>query len=227
MEATQLVQYPSTETQTSIHPAAHAVSFVVSSILENNLAYLMGMETLRHGTTFGRAVNIMREGADPQRGGSGASATATNQRNVGIAATCKGHFHVVKDEDFEFLGMNNSLVKGVTAKAYAGYTGYGKASRFKKAKAIFHFIFSPTIRFHYTKEERKAIFEEDPDSKSMALRTVKHLPNDRIGLAGVIKHGTFKGFRQQAAKNPLKTAKAIAGVFFGTLLTCTGLGFVI
>lgn len=224
MESLHLIE-PS---RPAVSPAAHICSLPVSATLETSLASLMGLETLRHGTTMDRAFSILSEGADPKRGGSGASKAAANgsshSAEQALPTRCQGYFHVLKDRGFSCLGMKGSLMKSLTARFYAGYTAYGTAERFKCVAAAISFLFAPTIRFHYTTEEKERTFEDDPDSKDMALRTTKHLPNDRIGITSIFKYGSFKGFSARLKENPYKTIKAIGGVALGTLFTCTGLG---
>lgn len=214
-----------------VSSTAQYCSLAVSSTLETSLAILMGMETLRHGTTIDRAFKILSKGADPLQGGTGASLSAANgtthQAEQALPKRCSRQFHVIKDQEFELLCLNGSWSKALSAKCYAGYTAYGTAKKFKKLAAVIHFLFSPIIRFHYTSLERAMIFEIDPDSSSMALRTTEHLPNDRIGITALFKYGSFKGFKARLKENPFKMIQAITGVALGSFFTCTGLGFFI
>lgn len=228
---------------TNISPLVHLACIPISTILELSLAKLMGMETLRHGTTITRAISILSNGTDPQKGGTGASQAAVELGNgketiKQMRSRCTGQFHVVKDEGFDITRRgqeapgyhycsNTPFAKALIAKGFTVYTAYGTAKWHKIASAIINFFFSPILRFHFTKEEREKQFEIDPDFPSVALRTTHVIHNDRLGIASLFKYGSFTGFTKRAQENPLSTIACIAGVALGTLLTCTGLGIII
>jgi hypothetical protein len=99
----------------------------------------------------------------------------------------------------------------------------------KVAEKVFYgisaFLFSPTLRFIYTIDETKNIFEDDPDYAGYAYRTSKRLPNNRIGLVGVCSHANLEEFKKGLQHRPMRVVIGMVQLLAGTILTCIGLGF--
>ena len=221
----------------------HTLLFGVSSLFERCLATLRGLQTFEHGTAITSYVSIITCGTNPAYGGSGAAVSPAVSYNdqKHFKKNCKGKFHVVLDENLrervraiEGIGAICSLfitsTKVLTAKMFSGFAG---SSKFKRLPVvchligIIHFIFCPLLRFHYTKEESDKIFVDDPDTPGIGGTTDQALPTHRIGLLGVVKHGSFSGLGSRFYNQPMMMTACVVGLFVGAALTAVGLGFVI
>lgn len=88
-------------------------------------------------------------------------------------------------------------------------------------------LFSPTLRFIYTLEHTKRLFEDDPDYSGKAYRTPHALSNDKIGLIGVCQQASAQGFIEGMSTRPLRVLSGAVHLVAGTVFTATGLGFFI
>ena len=82
----------------------------------------------------------------------------------------------------------------------------------------------PTVRFIYPLNEVGDIFEDDPDYGGRAYKTRCLLPNNKIGLIGVLSQANFEGIREGLSTRPLRVLCGIIQLFAGTILTACGLG---
>lgn len=102
---------------------------------------------------------------------------------------------------------------------------------------VIHFLFCPTIRFVYRKEEIRAeydkykfalyeadLFHDDPNYGGTAYRTKQLLPNDRIGLIGLCKQITWNDVKRTFTKTPGKAVLGTVQLIVGIALTCLGVG---
>jgi hypothetical protein len=90
-----------------------------------------------------------------------------------------------------------------------------------------HALFSPTLRFVYTKKEIAEVFEEDFDYTGQAYKTSHKLPNDRIGLIGVCQHASLDGLKNGLRTRPLRVIAGVVQLVAGIAFTYYGIGFFI
>ena len=252
----------------------HLLTLPISSHVIIGLAKIFDFEILTHGTKFTNCYGILKNGADPSKGGSEIGSTKFYTRGnskVDFIGRTNNYFYVFKDTEAKkglctkeestqffpdkpptvFSGFKNkngnrfkeqqfkekSLTDRITiylsprfhaALAAISHTVSIENKVKRIAKQIFYgvsnFLFSPTLRFIYTLDETKKIFEDDPDYAGYAYRISERLPNSRIGLVGVCKHANVEGFKNGLQKRPLRVIAGVVHLLAGTILTCTGLG---
>ena len=141
-----------------------------------------------------------------------------------------------KEEQFEDVSFVDRIKLYVYPKFHAvlaaiSHTDAIDSKVRRCAELVFYgvsnFLFSPTLRFIYTRDETKKIFEDDPDYTGLAYRTSKHLPNNRIGLIGVCAHASLEGLKSGLQKRPLRVLAGTVHLLAGSILTYMGLGFIL
>jgi hypothetical protein len=141
---------------------------------------------------------------------------------------------IFKEQQYRDLSFIENVALYLGPRIHAAFSGISASAHIDNkvkriAAKVFHFIsnllFSPTLRFIYTLEETKRIFEDDPDYGGVAYRTSERLPNSRIGLAGVCLHANIEGFKRGVQKRPIRVVSGMVHLLAGSLLTCMGLGF--
>lgn len=228
----------------------HLVTFPISSQVTVGLAKIFDFEVLTHGTCFRNSFGILKNGGDPSKGGS---TNGSTQITVGIGGmdpadsqmvnAARMRFYVFKDTEkrerdgnggFRELTCIESIACSGLHRMHAALSGAAQAgdgqgilaTAMKIVYAVFNFLFSPTIRFIYSKEEITGIFGDDPDYGGKAYRTAEHLPNDRIGLIGVCSHASFEGLQRGLNERPLRVLAGAVQVVAGVALTSVGLGLI-
>lgn len=254
----------------------HLLNLPISSQLTIGLAKIFDFEILTHGTTFKNCYGILKNGADPSKGGSEIGSTivsAQGDSNNQAVKDAHNFFYVFKDteatktrysesttniynsdgtvtkiiefEDREGNTFKEQQYRGLDFTEKPGFHLLPKfhailaaigpnvktENKVKKNaeiifKGAFTFLFSPTLRFMYTLDETKAIFEDDPDYGGYAYRTPTNLPNNRIGLIGVCKHANIEGFKRGLRTRPMRVTTGVVQLIAGSILTCTGLGLI-
>jgi hypothetical protein len=258
----------------SIPAWLHLLSLLVSSQVTIGLAKVFDFEILTHGTSFRNCYGILKNGADPSKGGSEIGSTtfyANGNSNSSVMQNANNYFYVFKDSEakkglsskttrvihhlngpstvisgfqdkngkifkeqqFEDLSFIDHLELYLSPRFHAALAGISHTdsieNKVKKiVEQIFYgvtnFLFSPTLRFIYTLDETKNIFESDPDYAGYAYRTSEKLPNSRIGLVGVCKHANIEGLKRGLQERPARVVAGAVQVLAGSILTCTGLG---
>lgn len=142
-----------------------------------------------------------------------------------------------KSKDF-LIELGVGLMTALSVRMHAVFAGISHTNDIQNrvvriAAKIFHgisnFFFSPTLMFIYTLDETKNIFESDPEPnyRERAYRTNQKLPNNRIGLIGVCKQVSQERFNKNLNERPMRVLAGVVQVVGGTILTCTGLGWLI
>lgn len=88
-------------------------------------------------------------------------------------------------------------------------------------------LFSPTLRFIYTLQEARTIFEGDPEYGGLAYMTTHKLPNSRIGLIGVYNQMSMEGLSRGIQERPWRVAAGVVQLIAGSLITSTGFGYLL
>lgn len=218
----------------------HLLSLPISSFVVRGLAKIFDFEVLRHGTSFPSYFSILKNGANPSRGGTGSSLGI--RCNVFIENS-KGYFHVFKDSEVRRGGaFENLCVKVISPKLHAVLAGVASVPAFSnsllqtlmKVLAAIGNCFCPTLHFVYRKTELQGLeagreekrFENDPDYNGLAYRTHSALSNDRIGLVGICCHATPNDLSRAWKNNRCQCVLGIIMVLAGSILSLMGLGFV-
>lgn len=210
----------------------HLLTLPVSSYVSQGLAKIFGFQVLRHGTSFPKYVNILKNGANPSCGGSGSS-----QLNQYDLEASKNYVHVFKDtEGFDFWDRvsirvfphGHAMLTGATHAAHidndivriAAYIFLGIAN-----------FFCPTLRFMYRASEITNFEEDDhypaKGEISPAYKTREALPSHRIGLIGICSHATLDDARQVWNQNYSNVLWGVAEVVAGIALTLLGVGILL
>jgi len=229
----------------------HLVSLAVSRHVLSGLAKIAGYEVLMHGTSWSNYLSILQNGADPNRGGETTEACEildiNPEHKEKLITTAKGRCFVLKDTElfnidhifFSTLGSclisvfkTNMHATFAYLREYKKLTGLDPSDTAPLwvwiASAVAA-LFTPKVRYIYSLEEihgrsgRPAIFQQDPNDDP-AYEAFQALPNDRIGLLGLIKHVEHERVFKHIQENPGKVALGVVEVAFGVLLTGTGLG---
>ena len=211
---------------------AHLLTLPVSSNITEGMGKIFGFQSLHHGTSFPRYVSILKNGADPNRGGEGSAFICKE-----YVDDSKNYFHTFKGEP-KLLGkyrLIGEIYRRVMPRLHAGMTAvsdlkknYGKitAITLSPIYAPLNFFFSPTLRFMYRSDEISNLgFEDDLAYGSIAYKTKHPLPSDRIGLPGLIKHAKVSDAKAEIKKRPMHVLIGATQVAAGIAFTGCGLGF--
>jgi hypothetical protein len=221
-------------------------SVPVSGFAQDGIAHILGLEVLRHGTSWSNTVSILGQGALASKGGSAGGATSHLVGVENASELNEGYVHVMRDSEFGApVGSQNrtlyhAFLKRANTKGYTMLSalsnvedlwiiGLGnrlKMLSVKLAKIILHTP-CPTLRFMYKQEEIPQIFEADPLHGHGAYRTTEDIPADRIGIVGAFRHGCDGKILERIKKDPVKAALGVAELVAGVALTVFGLGFFI
>lgn len=218
----------------------HLLSLPVSSFVVRGLAKIFDFEVLRHGTRFSSYFGILKNGADPSRGGSGSSLGKGYKQFI---KDSKGYFHIFKDSEIRRYGAPSNLcAKMVCPKLHAALAGIASVPAcpnpllltLMKVLAAIGNCFCPTLHFVYRKREiqehgaglEEKRFENDPHYSGLAYRTHSVLPNDRIGLVGICCQATPNDLSRAWKNNRCQFVSGIIMVLAGSILSFMGLGFV-
>lgn len=261
----------------------HLASLLISSHVVIGLAKIFNLEILRHGTSIGNHISILKTGADPARGGSekGSTHQFTGGTEVGMLSRTRGYFFVFKDSEARQLKYKKIESKSLKApgvwedtsyyrdengkmltpaqydslsheeryrpmnlsekieyyfapKFHAAMSAYSSIpnnqntiSKIKKfIHAFLNFVFSPTLRFIYSREETKTLFIDDPDYSGKAYKTPYALSNRRIGLLGVCSQAEFGSFKKGLKERPSRVLGGVVELVAGLALTAVGAGLI-
>jgi hypothetical protein len=219
-----------------------AISIIFTQLIDDGVANILGLQTLRHGTNFVNYIGIRILGGDPSHGGkSSGSSCPVKHRDL---ENTRGRFYLFKDSDMavgKYQGLNiiercidrPFIAKRFLPRLHASLSGYGLGSKsieeiscHLKPVKIFAGISSllinvvavPTLRFRYSKIDSH-IFEDDMAYGSKAYKTKYKVEAWRIGLFGSIVTGFNSEWCYRAKKNPKKILTGIAQLAFGIGLT--------
>lgn len=84
----------------------HLITLPIFTLLDEGLANVLGLQSLRHGTCLTNYVSILTDGGDPSHGGKASGSAVGGQAVMGkdqaerYSQECKDYFHVFRDSDF-------------------------------------------------------------------------------------------------------------------------------
>ncbi len=202
------------------------------TLLDDGLANLFAVETLRHGTNPISYIGIRFFGGDPKKGGASYGATKDNS-----ADNPKGNFYMLKDTEYDKALYSSGnwknpfsigFSKRLAPRLFTYLSGANFAKNISPNKAfeivsgIFSLLFVPTIRFRFTQIDKKRIQEDpaytDPQCGHTAYKTSQKVEFWRIGLLGTLLTGINFGLLSRARKHPSRVLTGVA-----QLTACVGI----
>lgn len=175
------------------------------NLLEEASVKLMGLETLRHGTSILNYPSIALHGGDPQKGGS-ITGSSSGFGNSTFVRSSKNYFHVFID-NYGASDEYSTMEKRYFPRVHACLSGATKGGLFG---ATVSFLLSPTLRFYYhpenlpgqfVKDKDYASFDSDSGSNSLALKTPIAVKREHMGIKGII---------HESLSNPVATKNSIS-----------------
>lgn len=216
----------------------------IYALFDEGIGNLLGLQILRHGTSFPNYVHIITNGADANLGGGdGGSSYATG--NPKFIDNSRGYLHVFNDS---YAAVKNKAGKILcspllndiwsqtairaaprvhsTLSGMASFSSkdeWGITAKVKKVAGGILGFFTPTIRFKFTPEQVKMTFEEDPDYGGLAMRTRKNIGTEHIGILGSLVQGVNLQVFQRIAEYPLKFLLGLIQVISAIALSAIAL----
>lgn len=211
----------------------------VSTHVLRGLCKMTGYEALEHGTTWCSYVSILRNGADPSRGGE-----VTEKTRPRAETGCPNNFYVTKDEDFGNADTKYVEREKLPASIipfyrrgkpfYHSYLAYKSkfmgesesAPIWAKVPAFVISLFTPRVRFVYSNNETKSstFKTDDRDWDGAAYMTEESLPADRIGFVGLLRHLDKEHVVEHIKKRRSRVVAGVIQLSAGIILTGSGLG---
>lgn len=209
----------------------HLMTLPVSSYVTQGLAKICNFQVLRHGTSFPNYLGVIRHGAQPSCGGSGATQIVSDESTQ---KACEDKFHLFKDSEDRFEIVDHVGVR-VLPRLFAVLNSMVTENQIanKVLRVVANFFlavvnfFCPTVRFIYRKSEITGIFENDSDYYGLGYRTAQVLASDRIGLRGVLSQATTQDVAQAWNDSPLQVLTGVAELVVGVALTALGVGIIL
>jgi hypothetical protein len=202
---------------------------VLGYLVDDGIANVLGLETLRHGTNPFNYLSIRLYGGDPKHGGK-ASGSTTGWRNDNT----ENWFYLFKDREFypnmpmQLKDDANPCQKFVAyfvplsylsclVRSHSFFSGYNFVSNYtpecsKKAWGIIGGTFStcitPTLRFRFSKIDDMRLVNDQRYS-GLAYKTDRKVEAWRIGIIGSLIIGINLEWTCRFKGNP---QKVITGV---------------
>lgn len=203
------------------------ISFTAGSIgyslLDDGIANFLGLETLRHGTSFQNSLGIRIFGGDPRQGGKLTGSTYNVCPDPGV----KDYFYLFKDSQFYQSGRIVSeptagLLKRFLPRIHIFFSGANSSVESKPDSSlvkkvirgvagIFHLAITPTLRFRAAKLDTLQLVE-DPLYSGAAYRTARKVEAWCIGMLGSLIEGVNLDWFSRVAAKPLKVLTGVVQV---------------
>ena len=206
------------------------------NLLDDGIANVLNLETLRHGTNPYSNIILRIKGGDPDKGASSFGSTKNFSTDNPVS-----HFYLFKDNEVglnafgisEFPGTPNAflhLIKRHMPRIHAALSGYNFFSQvldkeslkdFSSIKVLRVFIgiigsltsffISPTLRFRFSEIDSNR-FENDPPYAGLAYRTQLPVEPWRIGPMGSLITGLNPKRFSKIKINPMKILTGIVQI---------------
>jgi len=207
--------------------------YAVYQILDDGLANILALETLRHGTNPVNFLGISLFGAQPEQGGkkTGSSNKIFDYLPTDSGSNPTGYFYVIKDTYYQIdtskLWFPACLGKRLLPLIFSALSGHNLAvypidalcdekSWVKIAKtcvgifgAVLSVAITPTLKFRFTNLNS---FVNDPCAELWAYRTAKKMEVWRIGILGSVITGVNGNWVQRAIEKPWKVLTGIVQI---------------
>ncbi|NGX33725.1 MAG: hypothetical protein K1060chlam1_00066 [Candidatus Anoxychlamydiales bacterium] len=223
-------------------------TLLISTHVTRGLCKIAGYECLAHATSFTNYISILKSGGNPSKGGE----TTKLAVNSELGDRANNYFYVFRDSTITLQSLISPegpqsirekigvfCVKSIYRRIFPfPHSYYSYIAQCKKKhsslsniskwiilSSIFCSIFTPQIRFIYTLEEISTIAKDDDDyAMGLAYKTSHHLPCDRIGILGFLKHLQKDHILKHINNHPSKVIQGIGQFALGIFLTYKGLG---
>lgn len=212
----------------------------LAALYDDGIANVLGLETLRHGTSPINYFSIKIRGGLPAHGGKDSGSTV-NWRNDDLENT-KNHFYLFKDSELKFHNHYDQLSKPQKAldslicscvlrflpRLHVFLSGYNfTAKRVPKSleasfgviAGVVSVLLSPTLRFRFSKIDSSRLLNDDTYDRGQAYRTPYHVEPWRIGLVGSILTGVNLDWYTRAKVNPMKITTGVLQIIAAIFLT--------
>lgn len=214
--------------------------YTVYHTIDDGLANILAVETLRHGTNPVNFISISLWGANPKHGGkkTGSTYKMLDLTPKDTTGNPKGYFHVVKDSDYKvdainYLWFPACLGKRLLPLLFSTLSGYNlsvypldnlsheklwvKRARvcIGVAGAILSMFMTPTLKFRYVNPDS---FVDDPCAELWAYRTAKKVEAWRIGILGSLITGVNSSWAQRAIAKPWKVLTGFVQISWAVAL---------
>lgn len=209
----------------------------LSSLYNDGLANILGLETLRHGTNPFNYLRIIFSGGDPAHGGKPSGSTGN------VNDDTRNFFYLFKDSQcIPTSSLHISiylrvleLLPGGLARALplkhsfrSGY--YFTYNKFYDKLKIFPVIIlsnisgllsliTPTLRFRFSRIDPERL-PNDPEYSGLAYRTTQKVEAWRLGFFGSLITGINRDWFSRAKSNPYKIMTGVAQLTAAVALTC-------
>lgn len=194
------------------------------SLLDDGIANILGLESLRHGTNPTNNIRIRIFGGSPAHGGK-----STGSTKGWCVDNTQNYFYVFKDSEFGLIGHTPNLFDKIfllipRARLHpylhsflSGYNLIGRVtpnipvigSIIKIAGGILSLALSPTLRFRFSTIDRIR-FEEDYQYSGLAYKTPQKIEAWRLGILGSLITGVNPGWFSRVREKPLKVLTGVA-----------------
>jgi len=193
---------------------------ILYNLVDDGIANVLGLETLRHGTNLCNNLSIRVSGCDPNHGGK-----TTGSTHGYIDDNTNNRVYVFKDSEFDkemmryktplYRLLYHASIKRICTKLHTYLSSYNfiqkhiiQNSIVSKIVATVSGIFSPTLRFRFSRIDSKR-FANDPRYGNMAYVTTKKIEAWRLGILGSLITGINFDWYQRVRVNP---GKVLTGV---------------
>lgn len=206
------------------------------NLLDDGIANLLGVETLRHGTNAINYIRIRAAGGDPNYGGSINGSTVNWHHD-----NTHNYFYVFKDSELKKIKYRNFLdMPMIISRTYpcvhsflSGYNFTVKLLPPSKMLKVVFGIFSgvitlfivPTLRFRFEKIDAERL-EDDPIYAGAAYRTAQKVEAWRIGPIGSFCTGINSNWFSRVKVNPIKVLTGIIQLIAATAIVVIGVGII-
>lgn len=188
------------------------------SLFDEGLARVLGLDTLRHGDSFGRYLSGRLFGVDPAtRNGMIGSCAGFSYITDGVIQDCpkmsKNYYYVFKDvfPKVAPFGTRYDIIPKMVAPrlhavlsgiSNAGKEGVGEFSRYMRLiVGGIDGMLAPTLKFRFRPDDLSH-FENDPDYENMAFRTTSKISSMHTGIIGSFWQGLDSGLVQRIKNDP-------------------------
>ncbi len=194
---------------------------ICSQVADRGLANSLGVETLKHGTSFFSYANIRRLGGVPKYESFSSKLLANSlKKNSSYFYVFKENISFYKGLVLPRMHIINSSVR--TIQKQIPFDSFLGKSLIALGAAI-NVIATPTINFRYRKEEITGRFESDlqyrfgkSKESSIAYKTKEKVENWRIGSILV---GVNASWLNRVKENPRQLLKGVIQLIGAVLLT--------
>lgn len=220
---------------------------IVYTLIDDGIANVLEVQTLRHGTNPYNYLSIRFKGGDPKHGGKPAGSTKGWSSDK-----TENFFYVFKNKEFPVYSniqdwkeriLNNSVIEPrLLSRVHASISGYNFASSIIPSDSqssaiktchvisgilggISSLLFSPTLRFRMAQIDPTR-FENDEAYGGAAYKTQQKIEAWRIGLLGSLIAGINYDWAKRVTEDPASFVVGVAQLTTAVAITALCLNIV-